>query len=436
MLTDTAARNARPGPKDYKLADAGGLYLFVTTKGHRSWRWKFRINGKEKRLVLGAYPVVGLKAAREARDAAKSVLKEGRDPAAGRRRGLVVPSAGRTFEDVATEWFEHSQDRWKPVHADDVITSMKRDLFPSLGAMALSDVNAPTLLATLRQVEARGAIETAHRLRQRAERVFKYAVASGLCDNNPAASIGEAMKPKPAKRRWPAITDIDPLRELLRAVDTAAASPVTRLASRFLALTAQRPGNVHRLRWEQVKGVDWTKPSATADEATWHIPAANMKQELALREDYEFDHVVPLPKAAIDALRAARTLTGRGPFVFPSAVAAHKRMSENALNALYHRLGYKGVHVAHGWRSSFSTIMNERAERTRHGDEALLIDRLIVDLMLAHRPSGMSESEFRYNRARYMARRRELACDWADLLLEDALPATDLLQGRRRSMPK
>ena len=233
MLTNNAARNAKSAGKDYKLADAGGLYLFVTTKEHRSWRLKYRFDGKEKRLVIGAYPETSLKAAREARDAAKRMLKDGRDPSAGRRRGVPIPIEGRTFEDVATEWFDHQKDRWKPVHAKDVIGSLKRDLFPAISDMTMVDIDEPVLLAALREGEARGTIEAAHRLRQPAERVLRYAAASGICRQNPASAVIEAMKAKPTKRRWPAITDLAVARVLIAVVNSAGASPVARLASRL-----------------------------------------------------------------------------------------------------------------------------------------------------------------------------------------------------------
>lgn len=434
MLTEKAVLAAAAREKDYKIADSGGLHLFVTRAGARSWRYKYRFGGKEKLLVIGRHPTVSLKSARLARDEAKKALSQGRDPALEARRVKLV-GAGRdeeTFEQVARRWHEAQKPRWKPVHAADVIESLERDLFPVIGAYPITLIDEPLLLAALQKVEARGAIETARRLRQRAERIFKLARAGGAGNLNPAVDVKEALKPLPRRRCRPAITEVVRLRELVAEVDRAPASPVTRLASRFLALTAQRPGMVHRLPWTEIENVDWSKPDEPSPDAVWHVPSEFMKLEFELREDDEWDHYVPLAPQAVEVLHAVRRMTGGGPMVFPSSWSAHDPMSANAIGYLYNRLGYKGVHVPHGWRSAFSTTMNGLAERAQPGADRLIIDRLIVDLMLAHVPAGMSETEFRYNRNRYMERRREIADAWADLLLEGAAPVLRLLEGRRR----
>lgn len=435
MLTEKAVLATRPRDRDHKVADGGGLYLYVTRTGVRSWRFKYRVGGKEKVLVIGRHPAVSLKSARLARDEAKRALAQGRDPALEARR-LKLVGAGvqeETFEQVGRRWHEAQRPRWKPVHASDVLESLERDLFPVIGAYPITHIDEPLLLAALRKVEERGAIETARRLRQRAERIFRLARAGGAGNANPAIDVKEALMPLPRKRRRPAIVELPRLRTFVGEIDRAASSPVTRLASRFLALTAQRPGMVHRLPWAEIENVDWDRPDEPAPEAIWHVPSEYMKLEFELREDQEWDHFVPLAPQAVEVLRTVRTLTGNGPLVFPSSWSVHDPMSANAIGYLYNRIGYKGVHVPHGWRSSFSTSMNALAERTHPGADRLIIDRLIIDLMLAHVPAGMSETEFRYNRNRYMERRREIAEAWADLLLEGASPAAALLEGRRRS---
>lgn len=434
VLTEIQARRAVPREKDYKLADAGGLHLFVSTKGHRSWRWKYRFGGKERRLVLGTYPDMSLRRARELRDEARAALNSGKDPSLAAQRARLARQVGHddTFERFAREWFDTQRPLWKPVHANDVITSMDADLFPVIGAHPIGDVDEVLLLSALRRVEKRGAIETAHRLRQRADRVFQFAAAQGMGNANPAANVRKALAPVPPKRRWPALVDLVEIRKLIRASDRAGAMPMTRTASRFLALTAQRPGMVRAMEWAHVEGVDWADPEADVSGALWRVPADRMKLELGLREDDAFEHEVPLARAAVDVLRAIRPLTGRGPLPFCMAGRRSEPISENAIGYLYNREGWKGRHVPHGWRSSFSTIMNGRAERLYPGADRLLIDRLIIDLMLAHQPSGMSSAEFRYNRQAYMERRRELAEAWAALILEGADPASTLVEGPRR----
>ena len=441
MLTDTAAKNASPREKDYKLADSGGLYLFVTTKGGKSWRLKYRHTGKEKLLVLGRYPDVGLKAARAMRDRAKDALASGRDPVLEAKRVKMIGDARAidTFEKHARAWHAASKDRWKLVHADDVMGSLERDLFPTIGAYPVTDIDKPLLLAALKKVEARGSLETARRLLQRASRVFKYADAHGAGCGNIAAGMGEAMQALPKKRKWPAITVAEDLRALVRDVDNAGAMPTTKLASRFTGLTAQRPGMIRRMSWAHLHNIDWSRPDLPSPDADWIVPSGEMKLEFDLRDDAAYDHKVPLAQAAVDTLHAVRLLTGKGPKVFPSAWDPTEPMSENAVSFLYKRIGYQGRHVPHGWRSSFSTIMNGIIERSMRklellpGAKPFLLDRLIVDLMLAHKPVGMSAEEFTYNRAAYMERRREIAEDWAALIMEGAMPAAEVINGRRRS---
>lgn len=327
MLTEKAPLATVPRDKDYKIADAGGLHRFVTRKGVRSWRFKYRVSGKEKLLVIGQRPAVSLKAARLARDEAKKALAQGRDPALEARRVKLVGHgrAEETFEHYAGAWHGGQMARWKSVHASDVIESLERDLFPVIGAYPVTDIDEPLLLATLRKVEDRGAIETARRLRQRAEHVFRFARAAGARNANPAVDVKAAMKPLPKKRRWPAIIELDRLRTLVRDVDCAGALPVTRLASRFLALTAQRPGMVQRLPWSEIEGVDWSHPNQPSPEATWHVPSEYMKLEFDLREDDDWDHYVPLAPQAVEVLHAIRPLTGRGPLAFPSSWSVRDR---------------------------------------------------------------------------------------------------------------
>lgn len=179
MLTDGKVLAAVAREKPYKVPDAGGLFLHVSAAGTRSWRYEFRVGGKEKLLVIGRYPDVGLKAARLARDEARKALSQGREPTLEARRVKLVGQgrAEETFEHFARAWYAAQKTRWKPVHAADVIESMERDLFPVIGTYPVTDIDEPLLLAALQKVENRGAIETACRLRQRAEHVFKFARA-------------------------------------------------------------------------------------------------------------------------------------------------------------------------------------------------------------------------------------------------------------------
>ncbi|QIQ86382.1 integrase arm-type DNA-binding domain-containing protein [Erythrobacter sp.] len=434
MLTDKAVRAAAPKEKAYKISDSNGLFLHVSPKNHKSWRFKFRYDGKEQLLTLGAYPEVSLAEAREKRNDARKLLRDGRDPRHAAKRAKLVGDNGRfsTFEDAAREWHAKRLPSWKPVHANDVITSLERDIFPHLGNMPMDEIDKPLLLSVLKKIEARGAIETARRIKQRVASVYKYVNAHGAKLENPAIDINDALAPLPPSKRYPALLEVDAIKIMLGDIDRAGASPVTRLGARFLALTAQRPGMVRHMEWGEISGVDWGEPGEPVGEAMWTVPAEKIKQELRLRSDEAFEHKIPLSRQAVETLRAVRLLTGRAPYVFPNARSGTAPMTENAIGYLYNREGYKGRHVPHGWRSSFSTIMNEQGERELGTDLRLLADRLIIDLMLAHTPAGMSATELRYNRARYMDRRRELAQRWADMIMEGALPPEEIIDSPRR----
>lgn len=412
-LTDLAARKAKPGPRDYKMADGKGLTLLVRTNGAKLWRFRYRFAGKEKMLSLGVYPEVSIAEARDRLENARKTLRDGNDPSLEKRRAEIErrSASAASFEAMAREWHRLNEPRWTRVHARNVLHSLESDVFPKIGRLPLSDIDAPLLLDVLQPIERRGAIETARRIRQRISMVFSFAMSKGRATSDPASQVGNALKPKPRQRRQPAVTDIAELRELLAKSEASGAYPLTLLASRLLALTAVRPGVVRGAEWSEFRDLE-------GDAPIWHIPAARMKLVLDRKEEAEFDHIVPLAPAAVDVLRAARVLSGRGRLVFPGQRHAHKPLSENAIGYLYNRAGWHGRHVPHGWRAAFSTIMNERNPA----------NRATIDLMLAHTPDNKVEAA--YNRAEHMKRRRELAHEWAGLL--DLGPADVLLGAARR----
>ena len=416
MLTDVQARKAKAADKDYKLADSGGLYLFVTKTGFRSWRLKYRFAGKEKRLVLGPYPEVSLAEAREQREAARRWLREGVDPGVERkrRRPSIEAVVAATFEAQARAWHTAQAPRWVPQYAALILRSLERDIFPEVGSLPLSSIEPPLILAALRKIEARGSIESAKRIRQFISSVYAYAIAEGVAVTDPSASVGRALRPLVKKRKQPAVTRIDDARQLMSDVDQSTADVGTRIASRLLALTAVRPGIAQGARWSEFEAIDWSHPSEPAPAAVWRVPAGRMKLELERKHDGGFDQLVPLSRQAVAALHEARSLSSYSPFVFPGHWSTAKPISNNTLGVLYRRLGYTDKHVPHGWRSTFSTIMNERVRH--HGHPG---DRAVIDLMLAHVPTGLSSSEAAYNRSEHMERRRELGQEWADLLAPD-----------------
>jgi integrase len=405
MLTDTTIRAAKARAKSYKLADSGRLYLFVTPAGGKLWRWGYRFDGKQKGMAFGSYPAVSLIDARAKRDEAQAVLSAGRDPAIVKKLKIEaqLEAFRQTFERSARAWHENAKGQWAKRHANDVLRSLERDVFPALGNLPIAEISPPLVLAALREIEARGSIETAKRILQRITAVFGFAIAEGIIEKDPSARVGAALKPL-RRGRQPAILQIVPLRKMIITAEQDDARPVTRLALRFLALTAVRPIELRGARWDEFESLNEAEP-------LWRIPAARMKGNLDRKDELGGDHLVPLAPQAIEVLKALWPLTGEGPLVFPSPRRMHQPMSENALGYLLHRAGYHGHHVPHGFRASFSTIMNEWAER--QGKEG---DRAIIDLMLAHVPKGKVEGA--YNRAAYLQRRRELAQRWAEMLCD------------------
>ena len=355
MLTVAAVEKATKREKPYKMADAGGLFLYVSTTGQRSWRMKFKFQGKEKLLTFGPYPDVKLSEARDRRDEARRQIRDNIDPSGVRKRAKEATEQAAaeeaklmSFETAARVWFDQQKGRWAPVHAADVITSLERDIFPPLGPLALVKIDAPTILKALRIVEDRGAIETAKRLRQRISAVYAYAIGEGIVNGDPSAVVGKALTPLRKKGKQPSITDPDEARGVLIAAEASGASPVTKLASRLLALTQSRPGMIRGAMWPEFEGIDWDDQHYGPFLPIWRVPAERMKLATDLKDEAGFEHLIPLCSQAVDALIAVRRLTGRNRLVFPSQRHSHKPLSENAIGYLYNRVGFHGRHVPHG----------------------------------------------------------------------------------------
>jgi integrase len=426
MLNDAKIKAAKPRETAYKLADSGQLFLHVSPAGGRHWRMNYTYGRSandpkkpaQKTLTLGSYPAVSLVDARTERDKAKALLAAGRDPAVERRIAdkAKEDESANTFRNVAKAWFDKKRPTWAKRHAEKVWASLEEDVFGEVGDLPIATIRAPKLLWLLTAVEERGAIETAHRIRQRISAVFVYAIAVGLADVDPAASLGKALSAKPRAQKQPSIIDgirdqpgrITAFRQMMIDCEAERCRATTKLALRFLALTAVRPNELHSARWDELEGLGGKEPH-------WRIPAARMKGDSDRKAEAEGDHVVPLSRQALDVIAALRPLTGDLPLMFPSDRHVHKPMSENTLRTLLIRAGYYQRHVPHGFRAAFSTIMNERAKEIGRPD-----DRAVIDLMLAHVPKDKVESA--YNRAAFLPRRRELAQEWADTILADMWP--------------
>lgn len=407
MLTPAGVRAARPRAAAYKISDGQGLYLHVAPTGNRSFRLRYAdpATGREQTLTFGLWPEVSLDEARARRDLAREQIGRGENP----RRPSRANLQGWTVEAAARAWHAHHLAGWSKVHSKDVLESLERDVLPAIGGEPLDAITRPRVLELLRAVERRGARETARRLRQRIQGVFDFARAEGWTSIENPADVAEALRRAPAAACQPGLVDVDELRELMRAVAALRASPITILASSFLAYTAVRLAALRGMRWGEVDELDGCEP-------VWRVPAARMKLGVDRKADEAHDHLVPLSVAAARTLRGARAIfwsaTSRAPaaddLVFPSPrrgdVAAP--IGAGAIGELYARTRFARRHVPHGWRASFSTVMNER----RPGD------RGAIDRALGHAPKDMSKVERAYNRAQHLAIRRDLLEEWGALI--------------------
>jgi integrase len=386
-LTATAIRNAKPGDKTLRLFDGRGLYLEVAPNGRRYWRLKYRHAGKEKRLALGVYPEITLADARTLRDEARAVIRTGRDPSADRRadRREAKLSADNTFEGVAREWLASQKRKLTPATYDKAVRTLEANVFPWLGLRPIAEIDAPEVLAVLKRIEARGAHETAHRVKARMGQVFRYAIAHGNATRDPSADLRGALAPV-VSRSHAAVTDPAQVGDLLRALDAYAGQFATRCALRLAPLLFARPGELRHAEWSEFD----------LDAAEWRIPAHKMKMREA--------HVVPLSSQAVAILRELEPLTGRGRYLFPGIRTATEPMSENTVNAALRRMGFdKDTMTGHGFRAMASTRLNELGWAPD-----------VIERQLAH--AERNKVRAAYNRAQYMAERRKMMQAWADYL--------------------
>jgi integrase len=386
-LTELQIKNVRPAGKQQKLTDGGGLFLLVHPNGGKYWRLAYRFAGKQNTLSLGVYPSVGLAEARERREQARKVLANGADPGDIKKaqKAAVVALTENSFENVAREWFSKHAPNWKENHSSKIIRRLEMDIFPWIGARPAGEILAPELLATIRRIESRGALETAHRALANCGQVFRYAVATGRAQRNPAADLRGALPPVKGGH-FASITDPKAIGELLRDLDGYQGAFVTRCALRLSPLVFLRPGELRKAEWAEID----------LDKAEWRIPAARMKMDAL--------HIVPLSTQAVAILREIQPLTGAGKYVFPGARTDTRPMSENAVLAALRRMGYTTDEMTgHGFRSMASTLLNEQG-----------FNRDAIERQLAHAEwDGVRAA---YNYAEYLPERKRMMQAWADYL--------------------
>ncbi|QYA14082.1 integrase arm-type DNA-binding domain-containing protein [Rhizobium sp. AB2/73] len=387
-LSDTKLRNAKPRSKQYKLMDDLGLYVLVKPNGSVLWRFDFQIAGKRKTLSVGKYPAITLKAAREERDKARELLDQGKDPTVQKKLDKITADKNQanTFGVVAKEYI---QKQIALGRAEKTIAKKKwllEVVAVDLADRPIAEIEAIEILVIMQRYEARGQTETANRLRSAVSDVFKLAVRTARATSNPAAILQGAVTTKKATSHA-AITDEKKFGVLMANIKEYDGWPTVRYALEFIALTAVRPIECRKAEW----------PEFNLRERKWTIPAGRMKMRK--------EHAVPLSEQAVAVLEAVHRMTGNQRYVFASIRTGDKCLSENAMNSALRRMGYlHDEHVSHGFRSSFSTIMNRRK-----------YDPEIIEHALAHLDTSVRGI---YNRDTFWEARIEVMQAWADLIDE------------------
>ena len=386
-LTETAIKKIKPSDKPFKLSDGKGLYLLVNPSGSRLWRWKYRVLDKEKVMPLGVYPDVSLAQARESMANARKLHAAGGDPMAIRKANKVATrtAAENSFETVARLWWAH----WKPArseqHAGQVMRRFEVNVFPKIGARPVSEIQAPELVAMLKAIEARGVNDLAKRALQTSSQVFRYAIAHGLAERNPAADIKPSDVLASRKKQNLARIDGKELPDLLRHIDAYKGAAITRLAMKLMAMTFVRTTELIGARWAEFD----------LELARWDIPAERMKMKTP--------HIVPLSAQAVNLLRTLQLITGHSLLLFPGERDHEKPMSNNTILKALDRMGYKGRMTGHGFRGVASTLLHEMG-----------FDHAHIELQLAHQERDSVSAA--YNHATYLTQRAKMMQHWSDYL--------------------
>ena len=387
MLTDTRVKTAKPRDKLYKLTDERGLHLSIYPSGSKLWHMRYRIDGKEKTASLGKYPEVSLAEAREKRDQMRKLVANDIDPVQSQKSAKEAKklSQAHSFEAVARAWFDGWKAARSPRHADYVIRRLEADVFPIIGSRPISEIQAPELVKMMKVIQRRGALDIAKRCYQMTGQVFRYAVAHGIAERNPAGDV----KPSdilPSRRQTNyARVEAKELPALLRAIEAYQGTPVTRLAIKLLALTFVRTSELIGARWEEFD----------LQAGQWRIPAERMKMRT--------EHIVPLSLQAIQILQILHGITSHSKLLFPGERDHSKPISNNTILKALERIGYKGRMTGHGFRGLASTVLHEQG-----------FDHAYIELQLAHQERNAVSAA--YNHATYLKQRSKMMQWWADFL--------------------
>lgn len=400
-LSDVAIRKAKPGAKPVKMADGGGMYLLVRPDGSKWWRLDYRrpVTGRRNTLSLGIYPDIGLADARARRDVARKQIAAGIDPGEHRKaeKAAGLERAANSFEVIAREWLQVRKPGWTAGNLIKEQSRLENHAFPHIGAKPVAGIGVGDIRPLIERLSKAGHLEQAHRLRFQLSRVFKYAVATGRAERDPAADLSEALPSRRdmTKQRYPTITDPRRVGDLLRAIDGFAGTFPVACALKLAPLWFCRPG--------EIRLAEWSHFDVDGDNPVYRVPPANRKLRKKEKEHPDTaPHVIPLATQAVAILRELHALTGRDRYLFPGARDPKRHMSDGAINAALARIGFKDEMVGHGFRHLASTQLRE-----------LGWSRDVVEAQLSHKVGG---TEGVYNMAEYLPKRREMMQAWAEYL--------------------
>ncbi|HEA2194269.1 TPA: tyrosine-type recombinase/integrase, partial [Escherichia coli] len=384
-LNDMQIRRAKPEAKAYTLGDGQGLSLLVEPNGSKSWRFRYRYAGKPKMISLGVYPTITLAEARARRDEARKIVAEGKNPSEVRKEqklALRIQSEN-AFEKIAREWHQMKSAKWSAGYASDIIEAFQNDIFPYVGTRPVGEIKPLELLNVLRKIEKRGALEKMRKVRQRCSEVFRYAIATGRAEFNPAADLSSALEVHKSNH-FPFLKS-DEIPDFLRALDSYAGSRLVQIATKLLMVTGVRTIELRAALWQEFD----------LDNAIWEIPAEKMKMRRP--------HLVPLSTQVLGFLNELKSMTGNYRYVFPGRNDPNKPMSEASVNQLIKRIGYAGKLTGHGFRHTLSTILHENGFNTAW-----------IEMQLAHVDKNTIRGV--YNHAQYIEDRKKMMQWYSDFI--------------------
>ena len=382
MLTTSKINSLKPKEKPYKVSDAHGLHLLIRPTGTKTWRQKYRINGREKLLTHGKYPHTSLAEARKLRDKALTLLEKGTDPAKAKRQEKA--KSANTFGDLAKEWFEKEAIDWKAIHSDKVWRQIESDLLPYLENEVITQITPTDLLEVLKRVESRGALDVASRLRQRCEAIFKHAILTDRAKINPATQLRGVLKTKKVKHLN--ALEAKELPEFFSKLEAIESHAIVKIATKIVSHTFVRSRELRFTRWDEID----------FEERVWCIPAERMKTQAA-------DHLVPLSDEVLALFRELQQYNGDREFAFASPQRPKQPISTNAMIQLLYRMGYKNRATVHGFRTTASTFLNEAG-----------YNRDAIERQLSH--GERNQVRAAYNRSEYLAERSKMLNDWSRYL--------------------